>query len=53
VRERRCAYRGLAGKPDGKRQLGRPRRRWGVILKWVFWEYDGVMYWIYLSGGIM
>jgi len=26
--ERRGVYRGLVGKPDGKRPLGRPRRRW-------------------------
>jgi hypothetical protein len=25
---RRVAYRYLVGKPAGKRQLGRPRRRW-------------------------
>jgi hypothetical protein len=25
---KRNAYRILVGKPDGKRQLGRPRRRW-------------------------
>jgi hypothetical protein len=27
MRERRNAYRILVGKPDGKRPLGRPRRR--------------------------
>jgi len=27
--ERRGAYRVLVGKPEGKRPLGRPRRRWG------------------------
>ena len=26
--ERRGAYRGLVGKPEGKRPLGRPRHRW-------------------------
>jgi hypothetical protein len=26
--EKRNAYRILVGKPDGKRQLGRPRHRW-------------------------
>jgi hypothetical protein len=26
--EKRNAYRMLVGKPEGKRQLGRPRRRW-------------------------
>jgi hypothetical protein len=26
--EKRSAYRVLVGKPEGKRPLGRPRRRW-------------------------
>jgi len=26
--ERRVVYRVLAGKPEGRRPLGRPRRRW-------------------------
>jgi hypothetical protein len=26
--DKRNAYRILVGKPDGKRRLGRPRRRW-------------------------
>jgi hypothetical protein len=25
----------LVGKPEGKRPLGRPVRRWGTILKWI------------------
>jgi hypothetical protein len=28
MKEKRNAYRLLVGKPEGKRQLGRPRRRW-------------------------
>jgi hypothetical protein len=28
MEERRGVYRGLVGKPEGKRPLGRPRRRW-------------------------
>jgi hypothetical protein len=28
MREMRNAYKVLVGKPEGKRQLGRPRRRW-------------------------
>jgi hypothetical protein len=28
MREKRNVYRLLAGKPEGKRPLGRPRRRW-------------------------
>jgi hypothetical protein len=31
--ETRNAYRILAGKPDGKRPLGRPRRRWVYSIK--------------------
>jgi hypothetical protein len=28
----------FGGKPDGKRPLGRPRRRWEVIMKMVLQE---------------
>jgi hypothetical protein len=31
--ERRHAYRLLVGKPEGKRPLGRPRRRWVANIK--------------------
>ena len=31
--ERRGVYRVLVGKPEGKRQLGRPRRRWEDNIK--------------------
>jgi len=31
VGEERVVYRVLAGKPEGRRPLGRPRRRWGII----------------------
>jgi hypothetical protein len=31
--ERRGAYRALVGKPDGRRLLGRPRRRWEDNIK--------------------
>ena len=31
--ERRGIYRGFLGKPEGKRQLGRPRRRWEDNIK--------------------
>ena len=33
VGERRGVYRGLVGKPEGKRPLGRPRRRWEDNIK--------------------
>jgi hypothetical protein len=31
MREKKNAYRLLVGKPEGKRPLGRPRRRWNNI----------------------
>jgi hypothetical protein len=31
--EKRNAYRLLVGKPEGRRPLGRPRRRWVVNIK--------------------
>ena len=31
--ERRCVYRVLVGKPEGKRPLGRPMRRWENNIK--------------------
>ena len=34
--EWREVHRVLVGKPEGKRPLGRPRRRWGIILRWIF-----------------
>jgi hypothetical protein len=41
--ERRNAYRILVGKPDGKRPLGRPRRRWVDNIKMYLRElgWDG------------
>jgi len=33
MRERRGVYRVLVGKPEGKRPLGRPRRRWEDNIK--------------------
>jgi hypothetical protein len=36
--ERRGAYRILVGKPEGKRPLGRPRRRWEDNIKMDFQE---------------
>jgi hypothetical protein len=38
----RNACRTLVGKPEGERLLGRPRRRWGVILKCILEKYDKV-----------
>jgi hypothetical protein len=36
--ERRGAYRALVGKPEGRRPLGRPRRRWEDNIKMDLWE---------------
>jgi hypothetical protein len=37
------------GRPEGRRPLGRPRRRWDEILKWIFKKWDGGMDWIELA----
>jgi hypothetical protein len=34
----RNAYKILVGKTGGKRLLGRPRHRWGIILKLILWK---------------
>jgi hypothetical protein len=52
--EDRCVYRVLVGKPEGKKPLGRPRRRWGrIILRWIFRKLEGVVgtEWIWLRIG--
>jgi len=41
--EGRGVHRVLVGKPEGKRPLGRPRRRWGIILIWIFRKWAGVV----------
>ena len=47
--ERRGIYRVLMGKPGGKRQLGRPRRRWEDNIKMDLQEVGcGGMDWIEL-----
>ena len=30
----------MGGKPEGKRPLGRPRRRWEDNIEWIFREWD-------------
>jgi hypothetical protein len=35
MREKSNVYRILVGKPEGKRPLGRPRRRWVDDIKWI------------------
>jgi hypothetical protein len=39
-REGRGGYRVLLGKPEGKRPLGRPRRRWDIIFRRIFRQWD-------------
>jgi hypothetical protein len=50
IGEKRNAYRILVGKPEGKRRLGRPRRRWVDNIKIGLREigWDG-MDWIDLA----
>ena len=50
--EDRVAYRVLVGKPEGKRPLGRPRRRWEDNIKMDLEEVGGVETgWIWLRIG--
>jgi len=47
MRDRRGAYRVLVGRPEAKRPLGRPRRRWNSSIKKDFQEVGwGGMDWI-------
>jgi hypothetical protein len=48
--EKRNVYRLLVGKPEGKRQLGRPRRRWMDDIKMDLLEIGlSVVDWIGLA----
>ena len=48
--ERRGVYRVLVGKPEGKRPLGRPRRRWEDNIKMILPEVGcGGIDWIDLA----
>jgi hypothetical protein len=44
MREKRNAYRILVGEPEGRRPLGRPRRRWvdNIIIDLREIRWDGV-----------
>jgi hypothetical protein len=44
--EKKNAYRILVGKPEGKRPLGRPRRRWADNIKMYLREigWDGMVW---------
>jgi hypothetical protein len=47
--EKRGVYRDLVGKPEGKKSLGRPRRRWEENIRVDFWEVGcGGMDWMEL-----
>jgi CRISPR/Cas system-associated protein Cas7 (RAMP superfamily) len=48
--ERKGVYWVLVGKPEGKRPLGRPRCRWGNIMKMDLQEVGcGVVDWVELA----
>jgi hypothetical protein len=51
--EGRGVHRVMVGKPEGKRPLGRPRRGRGIILRWIFRKWEGVLGtgWIWLRIG--
>jgi hypothetical protein len=50
MREESGVYRVLVGKPERKRPLGRPRRRWEDNIRMDLWEVGcGVMDWIGLA----
>jgi hypothetical protein len=47
--EKRGAYRILVGRPEGRRPLGRPRRRWEDNIKMDFQDVGWGMDWIELA----
>ena len=47
--EGRCVHRVLVGKPEGKRPLGRPRRRWEDSIKIDLQEVGGGEAWMDLA----
>jgi hypothetical protein len=53
--EGRCAYRVLVGRPEGRRPLGRPRRRWEdnikVDLQEVGWGAWTGLIWLRIGTG--
>jgi hypothetical protein len=53
--ERRGAYRALVGKPEGRRILGRPRRRWEnnikMDLREVGWGAQTGFIWLRIGTG--
>ena len=51
MEDRRCAYRVLVSKPEGKRPLGRPKRRWEYNIKIDIQEVGRDVDWIGLDMG--
>jgi len=48
--EGRCVYRVLVGKPEGRRPLGRTRRRWENNIRMDLWEVGcGCVDWMDLA----
>jgi len=47
--EGKGVHRVLVGKPEGKRPLGRPRRRWEGNIKMDLWDVGGVGDWMELA----
>ena len=43
MEEGRGVHKVLVGKPEGKRPLGRPRRRWEDNIKRIFRKWEGVV----------
>jgi hypothetical protein len=40
MEDKKGAYKVSVGRSDGKSTLGRPRRRWRVMLKWIFKQWN-------------
>jgi hypothetical protein len=57
MREKRKVYRVLAGKPEGKRPLARPRCRWEdgirMDLRKTRWGVQSGSNWIWAGGGLL
>jgi hypothetical protein len=53
--DKRGAYRVLVGSPDGKRQLGIPRHKWGnnikMYLQEVGWKALTGLIWLWIGTG--
>jgi len=43
IEERSNVYKVLEGKPEGNKQLGRPRHKWEDNIRWILRKWDGGM----------